>query len=141
MLTWDWCKMLNTKVPMICKSCVPYPRSFVTLLFKFIWRFLLFFVLLFPKIFKETTVKKIQWKLVQNVWLFLGVSLTKWPFVFLVRETKHGHCYYSRTWMSDCRCFAYISKTVRFNHILTWVKMFSLTRSVVKFWWKSVHPC
>ena len=24
MLTWDWCKMLNTNVPMICTSCVPY---------------------------------------------------------------------------------------------------------------------
>ena len=27
MLTWDWCKMLNVNVPMIGKSCVPYPRS------------------------------------------------------------------------------------------------------------------
>ena len=27
MLTWDLCKMLNTNVPMICKSCVPYTRS------------------------------------------------------------------------------------------------------------------
>ena len=27
MLTWDSCKMLNTNVPMICKSYVPYFRS------------------------------------------------------------------------------------------------------------------
>ena len=27
MLTWDWCKIVSTNIPMICKSCVPYPRS------------------------------------------------------------------------------------------------------------------
>ena len=27
MLIWDWCKMLNTSILMISKSCVPYPRS------------------------------------------------------------------------------------------------------------------
>ena len=27
MLTWYWFKVLNTNVPMICKSYVPYPRS------------------------------------------------------------------------------------------------------------------
>ena len=26
MLTWDWCKMLTTNIPMISKSWVPYPR-------------------------------------------------------------------------------------------------------------------
>ena len=26
-LTWDWCKMLNANVPIICMSCVPYLRS------------------------------------------------------------------------------------------------------------------
>ena len=27
MLTLDCCKILNTNVPMIGKSCIPYPRS------------------------------------------------------------------------------------------------------------------
>ena len=27
MLTWHWCKMMNTNIQMICKSFVPYPRS------------------------------------------------------------------------------------------------------------------
>ena len=79
MLAWDWCKMLNTNIPMIFKSCVPYPRS--TSLREVIHKCMCYIVNFF-------NVKKIQ----VNNFQFSSPSLKK------CRKYAIGHMGMYSTW-------------------------------------------